>query len=168
MIAAVVLFITSCAATPVGPLTIGSGGDKPTVVTCVGMLGSRGTFLAGDFLRNDTQATFVVTSAVANGAEGLTVKPLAGRHLADGDEHFLIVSEEESTEPAFTEAAATTDSFEGMEIAPGEEIGIVLTATLKEDFGTIRSLTVTYQGGGETYQNTSTTSFQGAAGTCPD
>ncbi|RYF55048.1 MAG: hypothetical protein EOO27_22105, partial [Comamonadaceae bacterium] len=59
VIAAVVLFITSCAATPVGPLTIGSGGDKPTVVTCVGMLGSRGTFLAGDFLRNDTQATFV-------------------------------------------------------------------------------------------------------------
>lgn len=168
---ALALALTGCGTNTItpGPLTIGNGGSEVHTITCVANLGSAGSFFAGERLHNDTQQTYRVTAATVDSVEGLTIGPLTGRPMAGDDPHFLAFSSEESSDPQFARTLADTTPLVGLDIAPGETIGIVVDSTLDSaDVGSFASITVTYESEGQNYQNSSSVSFQGAARSCPD
>lgn len=170
-ITALALTLTACGAQVIspGPITLGSGGAEPHTATCVSNLGADGSFFAGERLQNDTEETFRVVAAAANEVNGLTVDPLTGRLMAADDPHFLAVSGAESSDPVFADALGGMSPLEGFEVAPGDTVGIVIESTLDgTDFGRFASITVTYEYDGQTYQNTSSVSFEGASRSCPE
>lgn len=167
-VAALTIAITSCVTTvEPGPLSIGSGASRPVMVSCASDLERGDAFIGGDRLANDTDKTFTITSVVVNGATGLDVEPVIGRLMPPSDSHFLIAGEQSLSEEPFLSAATGTE-LEGVRIGPGEVIGLTIKATLTEDLGHLDSVTVTYEGDGTTYRNTSTASFEGAVGACPE
>lgn len=168
---AVALALTGCGAHTIapGPLSLGSGEPEPHMNTCVADLGPTGSFFAGDRLRNDTEQTFRITAATADSVEGLTITALTGRRMAADDPHFLAFSSGGLSDPQFARAVADTTPLVGLDIAPGETIGLVVESTLDfVDVGSFASITVTYESEGQSYQNSSSVSFQGAARSCPD
>lgn len=165
------LVLGACAQEPLkpGPLTFGTGEEQTRTLVCVSDLGPDGEFYGGERLQNTTTQPARIISVETSGIENLGVEAPLGRAMTSDDPHFLAVSAEEASDPAFARSLSELEPVDGAVVPGGASLGIVLAMKLDgEKFGEIASLIVTYEMDGQSYRNTSAVGFQGASGECPE